>query len=246
MPETSQLLLAACMLLGAALYTTVGHAGASAYIALMALFGLSATTMRPTALALNIMVATFASFRYLRAGYFRWRTVWPFLVGAVPFAFVGGAIQLPVHYYRPVVGAVLLFGGLRLIVAGERTVSAEPRDPPLALAIACGAAIGLLAGLTGTGGGIFLSPLILFFGWAQTRTASGIAAVFILCNSIAGLAGNFAAVRALPPDLPLYAAAVLAGAVVGTTMGIRFPVPVILRALGIVLIVAALKLFGAY
>jgi uncharacterized membrane protein YfcA len=101
MPDFSVLLLAACNFLGAALYTSVGHAGASAYIALMALFGIAPAVMRPTALALNILVASFTSFRYVRAGLFCWRTVWPFLLGAIPFAFFGGAIQLPGAYYRP-------------------------------------------------------------------------------------------------------------------------------------------------
>jgi uncharacterized membrane protein YfcA len=234
------------MFLGAALYTSVGHAGASAYIALMALFGLAPAVMRPTALALNVLVASFTSFRYWRAGLFRWRTLWPFLLGAAPFAFVGGAIQLPGAYYKPIVGIVLLIGGVRLLLPKELKTNAEPRDPPVWLGALCGAGIGLLAGLTGTGGGIFLSPLILFLGWSATRAASGVAAVFILCNSIAGLAGNLAILRALPPDLPLYAIAVFLGAIVGTTFGIRFAVPMILKALGLVLIVAGLKLIGIY
>src|SRR3981081_3353453 len=111
--ESHAFLLAAGMFFGAALYSSVGHAGASAYIALMALFGIAPAVMRPTALALNILVAGFASFRYLRAGLFRWRTLWPFLVGAVPFAVLGGAIQLPGAYYKPIVGIVLLLGGGR-------------------------------------------------------------------------------------------------------------------------------------
>jgi uncharacterized protein len=121
-----------------------------------------------------------------------------------------------------------------------------PRDPPVWLGAICGAGIGFLSGLTGTGGGIFLSPLVLFLGWSETRTASGVAAVFILCNSIAGLLGNVAIVKALPPDLPVYAVAVLLGAVIGTTLGIRFAVPMVLKALGLVLVVAGLKLIGAY
>lgn len=248
MPEilTPELLLAACMLLGAALYTSVGHAGASAYIALMALFGVMPAVMRPTALALNILVASFTSFRYLQAGLFRWRTLWPFLVGALPLAFVGGAIQLPGAYYRPIVGIVLLIGGTRLLWPKELAANQKPRDPPIVAGIACGAAIGLLSGLTGTGGGIFLSPLILFLGWSETRTASGVAAVFILCNSIAGLLGNVAIVKSLPPDLPLYAGAVLIGAVIGTTLGIRFAVPMVLKALGLVLVIAGMKLIGVY
>lgn len=248
MPEllSYELLLAVCMFLGAVLYTSVGHAGASAYIALMALFGLAPAVMRPTALALNVLVASFTSFRYWRAGLFRWRTLWPFLLGAAPFAFVGGAIQLPSAYYKPIIGIVLLIGAVRLLLPNELKANAEPRDPPVWFAALCGAGIGLLAGLTGTGGGIFLSPLLLFLGWSETRTASGVVAVFILCNSIAGLLGNLAILKALPPDLPLYAIAVLLGAIVGTTFGIRVAVPTLLKALGLVLIVAGLKLIGLY
>ena len=246
MPETTQVLLAACMFLGAALYTSVGHAGASACIALKALFGLAPAVMRPTALALNILVASFTSYRYLRAGLFRWRTLWPFLVGAVPFAFIGGAIQLPGQFYRPLVGAILLAAGARFLWPSELTTNREPRDPPIVAGVASGALVGLLSGLTGTGGGIFLSPLLLFLGWSDTKTASGVAAVFILCNSVAGLLGNVAIVKGLPTDLPIYAAAVLLGAIIGTTFGIRFAVPAILKALGLVLIIAGLKLIGVY
>ena len=241
MPDLSVLLLAACMLLGAALYTSVGHAGASAYIALMALFGIAPAVMRPTALALNILVASFTSFRYVRAGLFRWRTVWPFLLGAIPFAFFGGAIQLPGAYYRPLVGVVLIIGGARLLWPSELSTNREPRDPPMW----AGALFGV-SGLTGTGGGIFLSPLLLFLGWSATKPASGVAAVFILCNSIAGLLGNVAIVKALPPDLPIYAVAVVLGALIGTALGIRWGTPMILKALGAVLIIAGLKLIGVY
>ncbi len=246
MPELPVLLLAACMALGAALYTSVGHAGASAYIALMALFGLAPAVMRPTALALNILVASFASIRYLRAGMFRWRTVWPFLTGAVPFAFIGGAVQLPGAYYRPLVGVVLLIGAARLLWPGDLTTNREPSDPPIWAGVLCGVAIGFLSGVTGTGGGIFLSPLLLFMGWSATKPASGVAIVFILCNSIAGLLGNIAMVKALPADLPIYAVAVVLGAIVGTTLGIRWETSMILKALGAVLAIAGLKLIGVY
>lgn len=246
MPISAELLLAACMFVGAALYTSVGHAGASAYIALMALFGVAPAVMRPTALVLNILVASFTSFRFLRAGMFRWRVLWPFLVGAVPSAFIGGAIQLPGAFYRPIVGVVLLFGAARLLWPGELGANREPRDPPIWGGVLGGAGIGLLSGLTGTGGGIFLSPVLLFMGWSATKTASGVAALFILCNSVAGLFGNLSIVRALPADLPLFAAAVLLGALLGTAFGIRFAVPVIQRALGLVLLIAGAKLIGIY
>ena len=246
MPELHTIILAACIFLGSALYTSVGHAGASAYIALMALFGMAPAVMRPTALALNILVASFTSFRYLHVGLFRWRTLWPFLIGALPFAMIGGAVQLPGQFYRPLVGTILIVAGVRFLWPKESTTNQELRDPPIAAGIVLGVLVGLLSGLTGTGGGIFLSPILLFAGWSDTRTASGVAAVFILCNSIAGLLGNVAIVKALPADLPIYAAAVLLGAVIGTTLGIRFAVPAILKALGAVLIIAGAKLIGVY
>jgi uncharacterized membrane protein YfcA len=246
MPDLLHLALAACMFLGAALYTSVGHAGASAYIALMALFGIAPAAMRPTALALNILVASFTSFRYIRAGLFRWRTLWPFLAGAVPFAFFGGAIQLPGAHYRPLVGAVLLLGGGWLLWLRELKSNRETRDPPIWAGVLWGVAIGFLSGLTGTGGGIFLSPILLFLGWSDTRTASGVAAVFILCNSVAGLLGNVAIAKGLPPDLWLYGIAVALGAIVGTTFGITWRPAMILKALGVVLIIAGLKLIGVY
>jgi uncharacterized membrane protein YfcA len=244
--ESPTLWLAACLFIGAALYTSVGHAGASAYIALMALFGVAPAVMRPTALALNILVASFTSFRYLRAGMFRWRTLWPFLIGALPLAIIGGAVQLPGQFYRPLVGVILIVAGLRFLWPKDLTTNQEPRDPPVVAGIVFGALVGLLSGLTGTGGGIFLSPILLFAGWSDTRTASGVAAVFILCNSIAARLGNVAIVTSLPADLPVYAAAVMLGAIVGTTFGIKFAVPTILKALGLVLIIAGCKLIGVY
>jgi uncharacterized protein len=242
----TELLLALCMLIGAALYSSVGHAGASAYLALMALFGVAPGVMRPTALVLNILVASFAALRYLRAGMFRWRTLWPFLIGALPMAFLGGSIVLPGHFYRPLVGVVLWLSALRLLWPKPLRSTEEWRDPPIWLAILTGSGIGLLSGLTGTGGGIFLSPLLLFLAWSAPRPASGVAAVFILANSTAGLLGNFASVQQLPPELPLYAGATFIGAAIGTTFGVRFATPMILRALAVVLIIAGAKLIGLY
>jgi uncharacterized protein len=242
----TELLLAACLFLGAVLYTSVGHAGASAYIAIMALFGVTPAVMRPTTLVLNILVASLTSFRYLKADLFRWRTLWPVLLGAIPMAFVGGSIQLPGQFYRPLVGVILLIAAARLLWPGLTKVARTTTDVPVGWGIVSGIGIGLLSGLTGTGGGIFLSPLLLFMGWSETRTASGVAAVFILCNSIAGLLGNLASVRSLPPDLPLYAGAVLLGGAVGTTLGIKLATPAILKALGLVLIIAGLKMLGVY
>jgi uncharacterized membrane protein YfcA len=234
------------MFLGAVLYTSVGHAGASSYLALMALFGLPPAVMRPTALVLNILAAGLTSVRYVRAGLFRWRVLWPFLIGAAPFAFLGGSLQVPGEVYRPLVGAVLWISAARLLWPKEIRAVTDPHDPPVVAGIAIGAGIGLLSGLTGTGGGIFLSPILLFLGWSNPKVASGVAAVFILCNSVAGLSGNFASVQDLPESLPLFAGSVLAGAVVGTTLGIRFNAAVILKALGLVLLIAGFKLMDFF
>ncbi|WP_216822181.1 sulfite exporter TauE/SafE family protein [Novosphingobium sp. TH158] len=239
-------LLALAMMIGATLYSSVGHGGASAYIALMALFGVQQPVMKPTALVLNLVVSGLGSLRFARAGQLRWRTLWPFLAGSLPFAFIGGGLKVPAELYRPLVGAVLLYAGLRLLWPRPVKAQAEWRDPPVWLAVLCGAGIGLLSGITGTGGGIFLSPLLLFMAWSLPKPASGVAALFILANSVAGLAGNVAQVQALPPQLPLYAGAVLLGGLAGTTLGIRLTAPWVVRALGAVLLVASAKMFGVY
>jgi uncharacterized membrane protein YfcA len=243
---TADLLLAACMFVGAVLYSSVGHAGASAYLALMALFGVPPAVMRPTALVLNILVASFTSARYVRAGLFRWRVLWPFLLGSLPFALLGGSLHIDGSLYKPLVGIVLWLAAARLLWPREIKATQEPRDPPPLVGALLGAGIGFLSGLTGTGGGIFLSPVVLFLGWAGPKTTSGVAAVFILCNSIAGLGGNLASVHALPASLPLFAASALAGALVGTTLGIRFKSTLVLKALGLVEIVAGFKLVGLF
>lgn len=246
MPDllTPDVLLALCLMAAAVLYTSVGHGGASAYIALMALFGVETPVIRPTALVLNIIVSSLGSWRFHRAGLFRWRTLWPFLVGSLPMAFLGGALHLPGEIYRPLVGVVLLLSGGRLLWPKDLRAARAWRDPPVWLGIPAGAAIGLLSGLTGTGGGIFLSPLLMFCGWSAPKPASGVAAMFILANSTAGLIGNLTSVRQLPAELPMFAAAVVIGALIGTTLGIRLPQAVILKALGVVLLVAAFKLIA--
>jgi uncharacterized membrane protein YfcA len=237
------LLIAALMGLAAMLYTSVGHAGASAYLAIMALFSLPAATMKPTALVLNIIVASYASFRYVRAGQFNLRLWLPFVIGAVPVAFLGGWLHLPGQYYRPLVGVCLLAAAIRLLWPKVLKSLDDPHPPAPWIGVLVGAAVGLISGLTGTGGGIFLSPIILFLGWEGARKTSGVAVAFILCVSIAGLAGALSGVGRLPPELPIYAGAVVLGALVGTQLGIvRLPQGRILQALGVVLTIAAGKL----
>lgn len=233
----------------AILYTAVGHGGASGYLAVMALVGTSQATMKPTALVLNILVASLATIRYARAGAFSWRGTWPFMIGSMPLAFIGGAVHLPSAVYRPVVGAILLLGAFQMVRSVRRkTVELDPNrvDVPVVPAIAAGGGIGLISGLTGTGGGIFLSPLLLFTGWTATRISTGIAATFILGNSVAGLAGNLASIQSLPRALPLWALSAFAGGLVGTELGSRrLGADTLKLLLAAVITVAALKLIFA-
>lgn len=225
----------------ALLYSSVGHAGASGYIAVMSLAGLAPETIRPTALLLNVLVAAIASVQFWRSGRFSWPLFWPFALAAVPMAFLGGVSRLPARAFQLVVGAVLLASALWLLRSprGERAAAA-PRRP---LALGAGAAIGFLAGLTGTGGGIFLTPLLLLLGWAGAPVAAGVTAPFVLVNSLAGLAGNLSATRELPAlALPL-AGVVAAGGLVGSSIGSRrLPNVAIERLLALVLVIGGAKL----
>jgi uncharacterized protein len=238
--------IALLMGLAAALYSTVGHGGASAYLAIMALFAVAPETMRPTALALNLVVAGLGLWRYGSAGQINWRLLAAFVIAAAPAAFVGGGIAVPSEIYRPMVGVVLWLAAVRLFWQPARLAGRRPRPPALWIALPVGAALGLLAGLTGTGGGIFLSPLIILFGWEDVRKTSGIAAGFIFLNSAAGLAGNFASAQGVPAALPWLVAAVAAGGLLGTWLGsARLPKPRLLPWLGIVLVIAGAKLIFA-
>jgi len=229
----------------ALLYASVGHAGASGYLAAMALLGVAPATMRPTALALNILVASIVTIRFHLAGHIRWRPLVPFVIASIPMAFVGGALVLPGSVYKPLVGLILLLAAFQLLrtAASSAATDERPAAIPFIPAAIAGAGIGLLSGLTGTGGGIFLTPLILFAGWAEARVAAGISAAFILVNSVSGLLGNVSSVRALPPELPIWLLAVAVGGLIGAELGARrLGTPALRRALAVVLVVAGLKL----
>lgn len=242
------LMLAAGFAVVAFLYAGVGHGGASGYIALMALGGLTPETIRPVALILNIVVASIGSWNFLRAGHLPWRTIWPVYLLAIPGSFLGGWLNLPGLWFRDLVGLVLLITAGRLAMV--RQDPAGLRQPRASLLLISGGAIGLMAGLTGTGGGVLLTPLLLFCKWCSTRQAAATSVLFILINSIAGLAG-FGLTRptalsaVLNPSLLGWVSAVLVGGALGSRLGSRhWPVATIRRALALVLILAALKLLG--
>lgn len=239
--EFTNLVIALCLLLGAVLYTSVGHAGSSAYIAVMTLFNLQSTVIKPTALTLNIAVSAYASWRYIRNKFFDKKLFLFLSLGAIPAAFIGGHINLASEIYKPVVGVLLIISGLRFIfLAATRDREIKAVNYPLAITM--GIAIGFLSGITGTGGGIFLSPLIIWLGWNHVKQASGTVAAFIFVNSVAGLLGNYRSTSELPDTLPLFLGAVIIGALIGTRLGIsRFSAVGVKRALGLVLIIAGLK-----
>lgn len=237
----------------AILYSSVGHGGASGYLAAMGLMGVPPQMLRPTALVMNVAVASISLARFAQAGRAaggtNWRLFWPFALGSVPLAFIGGTIKLPTRVHAIVVGVVLLWSAWRLFaetlparVAAREKQAARPL-PALPIAILLGGAIGLMSGLTGVGGGVFLSPILVLMAWATVREAAAPTAAFILVNSVAGLAGLFTRQPTLPDALPWWVAAVVAGGLIGSWLGARkLRIEAMRRALALVLVVAGLKM----
>jgi len=244
--DAMDLAVAAMFFVVAVLYSTVGHAGASGYLAVMGLAGLAPEVMRPTALLLNIVVAAFTTWRFREARFFDARALAPFVAGSVPCAFIGGTVRLPSAAYQGIVGVVLLVSAAVLVwraYSPRFQIGERPVHIPVLPALAIGAVIGLLSGLTGTGGGIFLSPVVLMLAWAGPKAAAGISAPFIMVNSIAGLTGSSFAAHDLPAAMFFFVGAALAGAFVGTWLGIRKLQPRgLLVTLAIVMSIAGAKL----
>jgi len=234
--------LAALIFIAAILYSSVGHGGASGYLAAMALFGVPAPVTKPAALVMNIAVAAIGTIRFGARGLVPWRLLAPLCMGSIPAAALGGYISLPMGIHRTLLGVVLLFAAARLWMHDERLVA--PRQPPAAFArFFIGAALGLVSGLTGVGGGIFLSPLLILTGWEETRRTAGASAAFILANSVAGLAGHLAAGRGIPSEVFGLAPVAVAGGLIGAWLGsTRLPALMLRRLLAAVLVVAGLKL----
>lgn len=239
-------MLAGLLLIIAVLYSAVGHAGASGYIAAMTLSGLPVQDIRPSALALNLVVGSIGLFRFARAGQVPWRSVLPLIAASAPMAWVGARLALPAYVYGWALGGLLIASALALWVTAPKALATDdtvmPRVPVLP-GLAVGAAIGLVSGITGTGGAIVLTPLLIFLRWAPTRMASGISVAFVLANSLLGLAGLLSTGASLSSSLPLWIAAVVIGALIGTQLGIRvLPVGPLRRVLSVVLLIAAGKL----
>lgn len=239
-PATFALMLFAA----AALYASVGHGGASAYLALMALTSFAPEAMRPLALVLNLFVSAIAFIQFRRSGAFDPRLFGMFALAAIPMAYLGGSIDLGGTWHRRLLGAVLIASAAALAFR-PRIAEAAVSLPRPAVALPTGGALGLIAGLTGTGGGIFLSPLLVLMRWAEARTVAGISAAFIFCNSAAGLLGQGAQLDALPRETPWYVGAVVIGSFLGSGFSAaRLPRVALVRLLALVLVIAGGKLLG--
>jgi len=236
------LVVAGAFAIVALLYSAVGQAGGTGYVAVMGVLGYAPDVIKPTVLALNILVAAIGCARFQRNGLLSWRACYPFGVLALPFSFVGGTLNLPAAAYQPTVGLLLLLAAAQMARSARRAAHLDLqalREPPFGMSLLAGAAIGLVSGTTGVGGGIFLAPLILAMGWAETRKAAAIAATFNLLNSTAALAGAAATVHDLPVQLPIWSAAVVLGGMLGSWLGSTLMRPSLMRLLLAILLAVA-------
>jgi uncharacterized membrane protein YfcA len=238
---TESAVIVAALFAVAVLYSSVGHGGASGYLAVMALFSIQQGVSRPTALILNICVASIATILFSRAGHFDRRIFLPFAVSSVPAAFIGGVIVLPGTAYEIILGLVLLAAAARL--AWNLKDVGETSMPSWPLAIGAGASMGLVSGLVGIGGGIFLTPLLLLKRWTDAKTAAAVSAPFILVNSVAGLLGSRDQLAALPKETAFWLGSAVVGGLVGSALGAgTFSSLALRRILAAVMVIAGLKM----
>ena len=239
----SEYITAGLIYIGAILYSSVGHGGASSYIAIMSLMGTPIASIKPIGLILNIIVSSIASYRFIKNKLFNLKIFIPVVLGSIPAAFMGGYLHLPSEVYRVLVGTILIFAGFQFLFDIFQYFKKKSNQPVnFIFGLFAGVIIGFISGLTGTGGGIFLSPLIVFLGWTSVKGASGTAAAFILFNSISGLLGNVTSVSLISNTIFLYAFAVIGGVLIGTQLGIKILNEHHMKnVLGVVLIVAGFK-----
>ncbi len=240
-------IIASAFFLVALLYSSVGHAGATGYIAVMALAGIDPVLMKPTALLLNIFVASIATYKYFKRGAISFSLLLPLIFVSIPCAYIGGRLTLPPQYYKPLVGLVLLYSAYKAFFTVQRSTTYEIQSTHWLALCAAGALLGFLSGLTGVGGGIFLSPLMLTLRWAPIRTISGTAAGFILVNSISGLAGLLSSTTNTIDGMGWWILAVVLGGYIGAEFGShRLSTTTIQKLLATTLLIAGVRLLSLY
>jgi uncharacterized membrane protein YfcA len=223
------------------LYASVGHGGASGYLAVMALFAIAPPVMKQTALLLNLGVSLMSFIAFYRQGYFKWTLFWPFALGSIPAAYLGARIPLADSTYKQILGACLFLAVIRMVVTLKES---EPRKLNLGIGVLAGAAIGVLSGMIGIGGGIILSPLLLLFRWANLKEAAAISALFIFVNSVSGLAGLITWIPLDQSQMLYWLAASLVGGFLGARWGAGIASNTKVKwILALVLVIASLKLW---
>jgi len=237
-----EILFYVLLVLVAFLYSSLGHGGASGYLALMAFFSFAPEMMRPTALLINIFVSLIAFVQYYRGGFFKWNLFWPFALASFPAAFIGGMISVDVGLYKKILAVLLLFSVVRLLGIKFKTATFDVKQNVF-LALLIGAIIGLFSGMIGIGGGIILSPIILLLHWADMKKTAAVSALFIFVNSLAGLAGLFTKGFEFKTEMGLMIVLALLGGILGSYFGAnKFKSEFLNKILAIVLIIASLKL----
>jgi len=227
------------------LYASVGHGGASGYLALMFLFGISPTLMKPSALILNIFVSSISFYMYYRHGYFKWRILLPFILLSIPLSFIGARIHIDEHIYKIILGICLIIATLRLLGVFGKFNFDNLREVPFIPAMLIGGVLGFVSGMIGIGGGILLSPVLLLFRWANLKEAAAVSAAFIFVNSVAGIIGASTTGQVFSPDIISWVAAGVVGGTIGAYYGSRiFNYSVLRYILSVVLIFASYKLFN--
>ena len=230
------------LFLVAFLYSSVGHGGASGYLALMAIFSFSPQVMKPTALLLNLFVSTVSFIQFYRGGHFKWKIFLPFAIASVPMAFVGGLITIDGTIYKKILGLLLIIPIIRFLFFSNIKVE-EKKEPNIALSVLIGALIGFLSGLIGIGGGIILSPVLLLLKWTDQKQTAAISAAFIFVNSLSGLFGQLKKGIYFSADMYAYVAIAFVAGLCGAYFGsLKFKQTILKNTLGLVLALAAYKL----
>jgi uncharacterized protein len=244
MPNPTTFLIPVAVFTAAFLFALAGHTGASAYLAIFGLAGMSPDVIKPTVLSLNVVVGSVAMYKFSRAGHFSWRLIWPFILTSIPCSFLGGLITLPTPVYRILVAVVLVYAATRMLFDASNKYGTPPDFPPVWLSLSLGAGIGFTAGLIGMGGGILLSPILLLTGWAGPQLTAGTIAVFVLVNSISGLLGHWSVSMHLPTQLPIWGVVALVGGWMGAEIGSRrLSANFLRRMLGLILLASGLRMF---
>lgn len=224
------------------LYASVGHGGASGYLALMAIYGISPDVMKPTALLLNLFVSIISFLQFYRGGHFRMKLFWPLAIGSVPMAFVGGLIQMDNAVYKAILGILLVIAVVRFLFFSNLK-SSDIRDLQIIPSLLIGGIIGFISGLIGIGGGIILSPILLLLKWSTMKQTAAISALFIFVNSLSGLLGQLYKGINFSSDMLMYVVVAFAGGLLGAYVGsLKLKAVALKNVLAVVLLVAAYKL----